>query len=100
LELDTSSDNDGSLPQAHRHRRWRVDVEVLDLATTDVGLHKRRCRRWPTAACSSSTTSAGSALPREMLNRWIVPLESRIDHLSLKTGQVALFEVLVVFART
>jgi SpoVK/Ycf46/Vps4 family AAA+-type ATPase len=35
-----------------------------------------------------------------MLNRWIVPLESRIDHLSLKTGQkFALpFEVLVVFA--
>jgi SpoVK/Ycf46/Vps4 family AAA+-type ATPase len=38
--------------------------------------------------------------PRDLLNRWIVPLESRIDHLMLKTGQTfeMPFEVLVVFA--
>jgi hypothetical protein len=38
--------------------------------------------------------------PQELLNRWIVPLESRVDYLSLHTGkkfQVP-FEVLVVFA--
>ena len=42
------------------------------------------------------------ASPRELLNRWIVLLESRIDHLSLKTGQkFALpFEVLIVFFAT
>jgi predicted ATPase with chaperone activity len=38
--------------------------------------------------------------PSELLNRWIVPLESRVDYLSLETGQV--FELpfcaLVVFA--
>jgi predicted ATPase with chaperone activity len=40
------------------------------------------------------------ASPREMLNRWIVPLESRVDHLTLRTGQKfeMPFEVLVVFA--
>ena len=40
------------------------------------------------------------ASPREMLNRWIVPLESRVDHLMLRTGQKfeMPFEVLVVFA--
>jgi hypothetical protein len=26
--------------------------------------------------------------PRELLNRWIIPLEHRIDHLTLQTGQV------------
>jgi predicted ATPase with chaperone activity len=38
--------------------------------------------------------------PREMLNRWIVPLESRVDHLVLQTGQKfeIPFETLIVFA--
>jgi predicted ATPase with chaperone activity len=38
--------------------------------------------------------------PREVLNRWIVPLESRIDHLVLQTGQKfeMPFEALVIFA--
>jgi hypothetical protein len=26
--------------------------------------------------------------PRELLNRWIIPLEHRIDHLTLQTGQI------------
>ncbi len=38
--------------------------------------------------------------PRELLNRWIVPLESRIDYLTLQTGQKfeLPFMVLLVFA--
>jgi predicted ATPase with chaperone activity len=38
--------------------------------------------------------------PREMLNRWIVPLESRVDFLTLQSGQTfeVPFDVLVVFA--
>src|SRR5262245_58637394 len=38
--------------------------------------------------------------PRELLNRWIVPLESRVDYLTLASGQkIELpFDVLVVFA--
>ncbi len=41
-----------------------------------------------------------SATPREMLNRWIVPLESRVDFLTLRTGQKfeLPFNVFVVFA--
>jgi hypothetical protein len=37
---------------------------------------------------------------RDLLNRWIVPLESRVDYLSLHTGRKfeVLFDVLVVFA--
>jgi hypothetical protein len=38
--------------------------------------------------------------PRDLLNRWIVPLESRVDHLALQTGQKFQlpFEAFVVFA--
>jgi predicted ATPase with chaperone activity len=38
--------------------------------------------------------------PRDLLNRWIVPLESRVDYLTLQTGQKfeLPFVVLVVFA--
>jgi predicted ATPase with chaperone activity len=38
--------------------------------------------------------------PSELLNRWIVPLESRVDYLSLETGQMfeLPFSALVVFA--
>ncbi len=38
--------------------------------------------------------------PRDLLNRWIVPLESRVDFLTLQTGQKfdLPFLVLVVFA--
>jgi hypothetical protein len=37
---------------------------------------------------------------RDLLNRWIVPLESRVDYLTLHTGRKfeVLFDVLVVFA--
>jgi SpoVK/Ycf46/Vps4 family AAA+-type ATPase len=38
--------------------------------------------------------------PRDLLNRWIVPLESRVDYLTLHTGRKVEipFDVLVVFA--
>jgi hypothetical protein len=38
--------------------------------------------------------------PQELLNRWIVPLESRVDYLTLHTGKKfeVPFDVLVVFA--
>ena len=38
--------------------------------------------------------------PRDLLNRWIVPLESRVDFLTLQSGQKfeIPFGVLVVFA--
>jgi hypothetical protein len=38
--------------------------------------------------------------PQDLLNRWIVPLESRVDYLTLHTGRKfsVPFEVLIVFA--
>ena len=40
------------------------------------------------------------ATPRDLLNRWIVPLESRVDYLTLQSGQTFQlpFDTLVVFA--
>ena len=79
----------------------------LTLESLELGFAPRpastalRSRRSPTAACSSSTTSdVSAASPRDILNRWIVPLESRVDYLTLQTGQKfeMPFEVLIVFA--
>jgi len=38
--------------------------------------------------------------PRDLLNRWIVPLEKRVDHLTLHTGKVFRipFDTIVIFA--
>ncbi|NIV32165.1 MAG: ATP-binding protein, partial [Anaerolineae bacterium] len=38
--------------------------------------------------------------PRDLLNRWIVPLEKRVDYLTLHTGRKieVPFDVLIVFA--
>jgi hypothetical protein len=38
--------------------------------------------------------------PRDLLNRWIVPLESRVDYLTLHTGKKfeVIFDVLIIFA--
>ena len=38
--------------------------------------------------------------PRELLNRWIVPLEKRVDYLTLATGHkiTVPFDVLIIFA--
>ena len=40
------------------------------------------------------------ASPRDLLNRWIVPLEARVDYMTLQTGQKFQipFEALIVFA--
>jgi len=38
--------------------------------------------------------------PKELLNRWIVPMEDRVDHLSLHTGDIVEvpFDVLLIFS--
>ena len=79
-----------------------LTLDALDLSySRPPASTARPCRRSPTAACSSSTISAGRrARRRDLLNRWIVPLESRVDFLTLQTGQKfeMPFMMLVVFA--
>ena len=56
----------GALPAAARHRRRRAHAGRARAEPTcpSRGSTARRCRRWPTAACWSSTTSAGSGSGR------------------------------------
>jgi predicted ATPase with chaperone activity len=103
IELDTSSDN--RWIRCHRPIvtvGGELTLEVLDLGYNPAsGFYSA-----PLQALANGGVlviddfGRQRASPRELLNRWIVPLESRIDHLSLKTGQkFALpFEVLIVFA--
>src|SRR5688572_32058054 len=63
--------------------------------------HTRFDCDWSSDVCSSDLDFGRQhASPRDLLNRWIVPLESRIDFLTLHTGQKfeLPFEVFVVFA--
>ena len=55
----------------------------------------------PTTVFSSSTTWEGSAsAPTNLLNRWVVPLDRRIEFLTSAGGRKIeiLFEMLAVFA--
>ena len=77
-------------------------MSSLELAFDTPPASTGRRSSWPpTAACWSSTTSAASAARSvELLNRWITPLESRTDYLTLTSGQKlpVPFVVLIVLA--
>jgi hypothetical protein len=78
-----------------------LTLEALDLSYSAAGFY-----RAPIQALANGGVlviddfGRQHATPRDLLNRWIVPLESRVDFLTLQTGQMfeMPFEVLVVFA--
>ena len=92
----------GSMPAADGYRRWRAAARGAELSYDRVsGIYRAPVQ----------TLANGGVLvvddfgrqqcsPRELLNRSIVPLESRVDILTLQSGQkVELpFMVLVAFA--
>ena len=93
----------GALPPPEHRRRRRAHPEHdgphLRAPATASTWRPSRCR--PTTACSSSTTSAGRrSRPEALLNRWIVPLDRRLDYLSLSYGVRfdIPFDVKVVFS--
>jgi predicted ATPase with chaperone activity len=95
-------------------RRWvlckRPLVTVggeLDLDDLEIGYsHTSRCYRAPLQLLANGGVfviddfGRQHASPRDLLNRWITPLESRADSLALQTGQKfeVPFEVFIVFA--
>ena len=95
-------------------RRWVMCRRPMVMVGGELNLDSLELRYNPSAGFYSApvqTLATGGVLviddfgrqscsPRELLNRWIVPLESRVDFLTLHTGQkFALpFMVLVVFA--
>jgi predicted ATPase with chaperone activity len=113
LRLDDLHDVD-RLEIEHRHdARWieclrpvvtvggELTLDALELGSAGVGF-----TRAPLQALANGGVlviddfGRQHASPRDLLNRWIVPLESRVDFLTLPSGQKfeLPFEVLVVFA--
>jgi predicted ATPase with chaperone activity len=78
-----------------------LTMEALELVSSNTGFY-----RAPLQAVANGGVlviddfGRQHASPRDLLNRWIVPLESRVDYLTLATGQKfeLPFEALVVFA--
>jgi predicted ATPase with chaperone activity len=78
-----------------------LTMEALELVSSGTGFY-----RAPLQAVANGGVlviddfGRQHASPRDLLNRWIVPLESRVDYLTLPTGQKfeLPFEALIVFA--
>ena len=67
---------------------------------SDNRVYQAPIRRSPAAVLVIDDFGRQSCSPRDLLNRWIVPLESRVDFMTLQTGQKfdLPFTALVVFA--
>jgi SpoVK/Ycf46/Vps4 family AAA+-type ATPase len=115
LNADTTSNGTGSLHAAgRRDPRWvkirrpfitvggELILESLDLVFDDT--HKFYEAPFQVKANGGILLidDFGRQLvrPRDLLNRWIVPLENRVDYLTLHTGRKVeiSFDVLVVFS--
>jgi len=114
-EADTTSTGTGSLRSgARRDPRWvkirrpfimvggELTLEGLDLVFDDV--HKFYEAPFQVKANGGilliDDFGRQQVRPRDLLNRWIVPLENRVDYLTLHTGRKVEipFDVLVVFS--
>jgi len=105
---------DGWTREAQIDRRWvlcrrpkvmvggELTVQSLDLAfSTTTGFYNAPIQMLANGGLLLIDDFGRQACsPRDMLNRWIVPLESRVDYLTLQSGQKfdVPFDVLVVFA--
>jgi predicted ATPase with chaperone activity len=115
VDVDENETDDESLKRGHqRDARWvrcrrpmvmvggELTLEALDMSySTTMGFYTA-----PVQAMANGGVlviddfGRQHCSPRDLLNRWIVPLESRVDFLTLQTGQKfdLPFMVLVVFA--
>jgi hypothetical protein len=112
--LDTDGDDSGLVTSAPRDRRWvRIRRPVVmvggELTLGMLDLNFNPIAKFHEAPVQLKANGGVFVVddfgrqrmrPEELLNRWIVPLESRVDYLTLHTGkkfQVP-FDVLIVFA--
>jgi hypothetical protein len=117
--LESDSDSDGGTPvgvltPAPRDRRWvRIRRPVVmvggELTLSMLDLSFNTTSKFYEAPLQLKANGGVFLVddfgrqrmrPEDLLNRWIVPLESRVDYLTLHTGKkfVIPFDVLVVFA--
>jgi predicted ATPase with chaperone activity len=107
--------NGGGAPLRQRHdRRWlrvrrpvimtggELTLETLDLVWDDAAKYYEAPFQMKANGGMFIIDDFGRQLvrPRDLLNRWVVPLEKRYDYLTLHTGlKIEIpFEVLIVFA--
>ena len=112
--VDDGVDPDGLMVNARRDARWVRCRRPMVMVGGELTLDALDLSYSPTMGFYNAPVQAlanGGVLviddfgrqrcpPRDLLNRWIVPLESRVDFLTLQTGQKfdLPFTVLVVFA--
>ena len=109
-----ASDNNAPGSDRRRDRRWVVARRPMITAGGELTLKELELRYSPQSQfyIAPLQWKANSGIlivddfgrqmiqPKELLNRWIVPMEERIDHLSLHTGDMVEvpFDVLLIFS--
>ncbi len=113
--LDVAEESGPSIIKvAPRDRRWvrikrpvvtvggELTLEMLDLSFNDISKFYEAPLQLKSNGGVFLVDDFGRQRirPRDLLNRWIVPLESRVDYLTLHTGKKfeIPFDVLIVFA--
>jgi predicted ATPase with chaperone activity len=109
-----ASDTNGGGADRRRDRRWVVCRRPMVTAGGELTLKELELRYSPQSQIYIAPLQwkANSGIlivddfgrqmiqPKELLNRWIVPMEERVDHLSLHTGDMVEvpFDVLLIFS--
>ncbi|MEX2245922.1 MAG: ATP-binding protein [Dehalococcoidia bacterium] len=115
LQLDRrASEPPSGSPERRRDRRWVVARRPMISAGGELTLKELELRfspqsqfyiaplQWKANSGILIVDDFGRQMiqPKELLNRWIVPMEERVDHLSLHTGDTieVPFDVLLIFS--
>ncbi|HXE81058.1 MAG TPA: hypothetical protein VNK41_09925 [Vicinamibacterales bacterium] len=114
VALDDEDDTGSIVKGAARDRRWvrvkrpvvmvggELTLEMLDLSFNPISKFYEGPLQLKANGGVFIVDDFGRQRirPRDLLNRWIVPLESRVDYLTLHTGKKfeIPFDVLIVFA--
>jgi hypothetical protein len=112
--LPGEAESQSVIASASRDRRWEkvkrpvvvvggeLTLEMLDLTFNPIAKFYEAPIQWKANGGVFVVDDFGRQRipPRDLLNRWIVPLESRVDFLTLHTGRKfeVPFNVLIVFA--
>ena len=114
VSLEPAADQQSVVTEAPRDRRWvrikrpvvtvggELTLEMLDLTFNNIAKFYEAPIQLKANGGVFLVDDFGRQRirPEDLLNRWIVPLESRVDYLTLHTGKKIQipFDVLVVFA--
>jgi energy-coupling factor transporter ATP-binding protein EcfA2 len=113
-EPDEDEEDQISRQRDERDRRWALSHRPLivgggELTRADLELRYSEAGKFYVAPAQMKATNGvfviddfGRQLirPEEMLNRWMIPMDRNIDHLTFKTGETVVvpFDALLIFA--